>query len=157
MANGEKVLIQATDAYDTETIRSIIIRSLREFGLKDRLHGRLTIKPNVVMAHHRIAPSAFTRPEFLSGLIEALKTEAKNPPAITIAEKCGSGLPTTRMFRRAGYYGLKKKYGVALQAIEEASKRRVELKKGKIHSTIRTADVLADRDFLVYAPKLKSN
>ncbi|MBU1185346.1 MAG: DUF362 domain-containing protein [Acidobacteria bacterium] len=157
MSRREKVLIHAIDAYDTEAIRSIITGSLREFDLKDRLHGRLTIKPNVVMAHHRIAPSAFTRPEFLSGLIEALKEEAKNPPSITIAEKCGSGLPTTRMFRRAGYRELKKKYGVALQAIEEASKRRVILNRGKIHSSIRTAAVLADRDFLVYAPKLKSN
>jgi len=157
MAREEKVLIRAIAFYNPETIRSVISDSLKEFDLKGRLQGRLTIKPNVVMAHHRIAPSAYTRPEFMSGLIEALTDEAKIPPAITIMEKCGAGIPTTRMFRRAGYFELKKKYKVALQAIEEAKKKRVPLKKGRIHSSIQTGFNLAERDFLVYAPKLKSN
>ena len=52
--------------------------TMREFGLGDRVRGRVTIKPNVVMAHHKVAPSAYTRPEFdqivAGGLHMSLRT-----------------------------------------------------------------------------------
>ena len=41
---------------------------------------RVTIKPNVVMAHRKTAPSAFTRPEFLTGLLSALVSAVLSSP-----------------------------------------------------------------------------
>ncbi len=153
----EKVYLRAVPDYNPSRIKQVIQEGLAEFGLTGSHHSDITIKPNVVMAHHRIAPSAYTRSEFLDGLIQALH-EGRNPaPKITIAEKCGAGIPTTRMFRRAGYFSLKKRHNIKLRPIEEAKKKKIPLQKGQIHSHITTSREIADNDFLVYTPKLKSN
>jgi uncharacterized protein (DUF362 family) len=109
------------------------------------------------MAHHKVTPSAYTRPEFLDGLFTALESVGSQEYTVTVAEKCGAAIPTSRMFRRAGYYRLKKKHRIKLLPIEEAAKKTVRLEKGKVHDKIRTASAIADRDFLIYTPKLKSN
>jgi len=157
MKAKEKVIIRRADDYNVENIKKIIREGLKEFGLASKIQGRVTIKPNVVMAHPKIAPSAFTRSEFLDGLLSALEDEKKGDLKITIAEKTGAGLPTSRMFRHAGYYKLKKKHRIKLLPIEEANKERIALKKGKIHKKITTAREIVDNDLLIYAPKLKGN
>ncbi len=153
----EKVILRAVPDYDPVRIARVIREGLEEFGLTGSERSRITIKPNVVMAHHKIAPSAYTRPEFLDGLIQALKEGNPDPPEITVTEKCGAGIPTSRMFRRADYPALKKKHRIKLLPIEEAKKRTVPLQKGEIHSRITTSREIVDTDLLVYAPKLKSN
>lgn len=157
MGRKERVLLRRAEAYDPAAIASIIKDGLAEFGLTGKVQGKVTIKPNVVMAHHKVAPSAYTRPEFLNGLLTALEEYAQPETSITVAEKCGAAIPTSRMFRRAGYYNLKKKHKFKLQPIEEARKKTVRLSKGKIHEQIRTAREIVERNFLVYAPKLKTN
>jgi uncharacterized protein (DUF362 family) len=154
----EKVYIRTVTDYEPSRIKQVIQDGLAEFGLSGAHHSDLTIKPNVVMAHDKIAPSAFTRSEFLDGLIQALH-DGRNPvPKITIAEKCGAGIPTSRMFRRAGYYSLGNKRGkIRLRAIEESKKRTVPLQKGKVHDRITTSEEIVHNDFLIYTPKLKSN
>lgn len=157
MPGKEKVILRRADGYDPSLISSTIREGIEELGLADGIQGRITIKPNVVMAHPKVTPSAYTRPEFLDGLLIALKEVARPGARFTVAEKCGAAVPTARMFRRAGYVRLRKKHGFKLLAIEEARKKTVELKKGIIHQSIRTAREVTDRDFLVYAPKLKTN
>jgi len=151
-----RVILRRAPAYDPEAIEKIVREGLNELGLVDRVKGRVTIKPNVVMAHAKVAPSAYTRPEFLEGLVRALKSQPEVGP-ITVAEKCGAAIPTSRMFRRAGYYKLKKKLGFRLVPIEEGKRTTVALQKGVIHKKIRTGRDIVENDFLVYAPKLKSN
>jgi uncharacterized protein (DUF362 family) len=153
----EKVLIRSVHEYDASLIHKVIQEGLDEFGLTRSNHARITIKPNVVMAHHKTSPSAYTRTEFLDGLIQALHDGRKTSPKITIAEKCGAGIPTSRMFRRAGYFSLKKKHHVRLSPIEEAKKKKIRLRKGRVHKHIKTSREIACSDFLVYTPKLKSN
>lgn len=131
MRKKEKVIIRRSPDYNPEIIKEIIQKGLEEFGLTSKAKGRITIKPNVVMAHHKIAPSAFTRTEFLEGLLGALMDGKKDKLKIVLAEKSGAGLPTTRMFRRAGYYNLKKKYRIKLLPIEESRKKTVLLQKGE--------------------------
>jgi uncharacterized protein (DUF362 family) len=157
MRTQEKVILRNVSTYNPETIKKIIQEGLRDFGLDSRIKGNITIKPNVVMAHSKIAPSAFTRAEFLDGLISALKAEKKGDLRITMAEKTGAGLPTSRMFKHAGYPRLKKKHKIKLLPIEEAKKRTVHLQKGEVHTKVTTAREIVENDFLVYAPKLKSN
>ncbi len=157
MSTQEKVILRNVPTYNLETIKKIIQEGLRDFGLDSRIKGNITIKPNVVMAHPKIAPSAFTRAEFLDGLISALKAERNGDLEITMAEKTGAGLPTSRMFKHAGYPNLKKKHKIKLLPIEESKKRTVPLQKGEIHTQVTTAREIVDNDFLVYAPKLKSN
>jgi uncharacterized protein (DUF362 family) len=157
MSEKPRVILRRAESYDPAAIAKIIQEGLDEFGLGHRVRGQVTIKPNVVIAHHKVAPSAYTRAEFLDGLLTALEQSGQGEASITVAEKCGAAIPTSRMFRRAGYYKLRKKHKFRLQPIEEARKTRVALKKGKIHQKIRTAKEIAERDFLVYAPKLKTN
>jgi uncharacterized protein (DUF362 family) len=153
----EKVLILSVPRYDPSLIEHVIREGLEEFGVTESHPSRLTIKPNTVMAHHKVTPSAYTRPEFLDGLLGAFHNGRNPAPKITIAEKCGAGIPTSRMFRRAGYYRLKKKYRIRLLPIEEAKKKKRALQKGKIHSQITTSKEIVSNDLLIYAPKLKSN
>jgi uncharacterized protein (DUF362 family) len=153
----ERVILRQVPDYAPERIRSVIKEGLEELCLVPSSHQHITIKPNVVMAHHKVAPSAYTRPEFLDGLLQALQDSDCNRPQITITEKCGAGIPTTRMFRRAGYFKLKKKHNIKLFPIEEARKVIIPLRKGKVHSQITTSKEIAYNDFLIYAPKLKSN
>ncbi len=157
MRKKEKVIIRRSTDYNPEIIKKIVQEGLSEFGLSSKAKGKITIKPNVVMAHHKIAPSAFTRPEFIDGLLGALTDGEKNNPKIVLAEKTGAGIPTTRMFRRAGYYDLKKKYKIKLLPIEESRKKTVRLQRGEVHQEVTTAREIIDNDFLIYAPKLKSN
>ncbi len=157
MAAKPKVILRRVDRYDPAGIGTIIKEGLDEFGLAPRIRGKVTIKPNVVMAHHKVTPSAYTRPEFLDGLLIALNEKSSGETTMTVAEKCGAAIPTSRMFRRAGYYNLRRKHRFMLKPIEEARKKTVPLRKGKIHQKIRTSRDIAERDFLVYAPKLKTN
>jgi uncharacterized protein (DUF362 family) len=157
MAKREKVILRRLPVYDLIKIEAIIREGLDEFNLTSKIQGQITIKPNVVMAHHKIAPAAYTRPEFLDGLLGAITNSGGNAKKITVAEKCGAGLPTTRMFRRAGYYHLKRKHKIKLLPIEESKKTTVDLEKGKVHTKITTAREIAANDFCIYTPKLKSN
>ena len=157
MEGKEKVILRRFPDYDPEKIEGIIREGLEELDLASKIQGHITIKPNVVMAHHKIAPSAYTRPEFLDGVLGAITNSNGNAKRITLAEKTGAGLPTTRMMRHAGYYRLKRKHKIKLLPIEEAKKATVVLKKGKIHDKITTAREIANNNFCVYTPKLKSN
>jgi len=152
-----RVLLCRCPEYDPDKISKIIARGIEEFGLGPRLKGRITLKPNVVFAHHKLAPSAYTRPEFLDGLLTAVKDRAAGETNVSVVEKTGAAIPTHRMFRRAGYRQLKKKHGFRLVAIEEAKRVRVPLAKGTLHKEITTAREIVERDFLIYTPKLKSN
>ncbi len=157
MAEKEKVLLRKAPDYNPSKIREIIKEGLSEFGLPSKAAKRITIKPNVVMAHKKVTPNAFTRPEFLDGVLGALEERKTDRSKIVIAEKCGAGIPTSRMFRRAGYNKLKKNHRVKLLPIEESRKKTVSLQKGKVHKKVKTAREIVDNDFLVYAPKLKGN
>ncbi len=153
----EKVLLRRVPEYNPEIIQNIVIEGLDELGIRRTARQNITIKPNVVMAHHKLAPSAYTRAEFLDGLIKALQVFLGQNSKIAIAEKTGAGLPTSRMFRRAGYMRLKKQHGIKLVPLEEDKKNRILLSKGTVHKTIKTGASITDNDFLIYAPKLKSN
>jgi uncharacterized protein (DUF362 family) len=151
------VILRRCPDYDPARIADIITQALDEFHISPRIRGRVTIKPNVVFAHHKVSPSAFTRPEFMDGLLTALEGGASDGASFCIAEKTGAAIPTSRMLRRAGYYRLKARHRVRLAPIEEAKKVRVPLARGVLHADVLMSRDIVERDLLVYAPKLKSN
>jgi uncharacterized protein (DUF362 family) len=157
MSEKARVILRRVPDYDPALIRKVIREGIEELGLAGRVRGRITVKPNIVMSHPKLTPSAFTRSEFMDGLLGAIEDVAAEKSRVVVTEKSGAGIPTSRMFRRAGYYRLKRKHKVRILPIEEDRKIRVPLEKGKIHSSIRTGRAIVDRDFLVYAPKLKTN
>lgn len=157
MSEKAKVILRRVPDYDSTLIRKVIREGIAELGLAGRVRGRITVKPNIVLAHPKLAPAAFTRAEFVDGLLGAIEDTAPETSRVVITEKTGAGIPTSRMFRRAGYYRLRKKHPVRVLPLEEDRKVRVPLRSGTVHSSIRTGRSIADRDLLVYAPKLKTN
>ncbi|MBN2206203.1 MAG: hypothetical protein JW742_02260 [Candidatus Aminicenantes bacterium] len=89
-----RVILRRAPAYDPEAIARIVREGIAAFGLAERIKGKVTIKPSVVFAHHKVAPSAFTHPEFIDGLVSALKAEAAGTLEIAVSEKCGAAVPT---------------------------------------------------------------
>lgn len=153
-----KVIIRKCDSYDKDRIKSIIEEGIEKFGLKEKIKGKIVIKPNVVLAHKKVAPSAFTRVEVLEALLKALKSQGNEKISFTIIENSGTGIPTFRMFKRAGYYYLRKIYPeLKLSPYEESKKVKISLKKGKVHKEITVQKDLIEKDFLIYVPKLKTN
>lgn len=154
----EKVIIRACETYDKEKILKIIKEGIKKLDLEEKVKGKIVIKPNVVFAHRKVAPSAFTRPEIIDSLITSIKSLKNENLSFVLIENSGTGIPTSRMFKRAGYFPLRKAHPeLKLSPFEEAVKVRVPLKNGKIHKEIKVQKDLIDKDFLIYAPKLKTN
>lgn len=151
------VYVGACEEYSVEKIEKVIGAALKEIPLKRRPAGKVVIKPNLVMAHPRIATETYTRKEVVEGVVRLLKEKGQAIEAIDIVEKSGLGVTTASMFRYAGYKILKRKYGVGLRAMEERPRVKQVLKHGKVHAHITIAREMAERDFLVFVPKFKTN
>src|SRR5258705_6439493 len=97
-----RVIIRHCDSYDPARIRAIVREGLEELGL--RPFGRTLIKPNVV-ASGPTFPHAYTRPEFIEGVIGALRDRADGGVReLAVGERCGITVPTRAAFDGAGYY-----------------------------------------------------
>ena len=152
-----KVIVASCPEYNPETITSILSDALKTLSLQKPLSGNIVIKPNLVMAHPKVATESYTRSEVVEGIIRTILKQGNDINKIDIVEKSGLGTTTATAFRHAGYRKLAKKYKVKLRAMEERPLVRVVLNNGQIHKSIRVIRELAERDFLIFAPKLKTN
>ena len=155
--NAYKVFIYACPDYNPDLITSFISKTLKTMQLARSINGNIVIKPNLVMAHPKVATESYTRVEVIEGIIRTIQKNSSDIKRIDIVEKSGLGITTATAFRHAGYRKLRKKYGIGLIAMEESRQVRMGLDNGKIHKSIRVAQAIADRDFLIFAPKLKTN
>ena len=71
MEKAHKVLIRRCEAYDPDRIAGIVKEGMQDLGVTPS--GNILLKPNVVLAHPEFFPHAFTRKEFLDGVIAATK------------------------------------------------------------------------------------
>jgi uncharacterized protein (DUF362 family) len=152
-----QVYLGSCPGYNTDNVAAIIAQALEKTPLAKPIAGKVVIKPNLVMAHPKVATECFTRSEVMAGVLKILRDRGKDIEKIDIVEKSGLGVTTATMFRHAGYRQLKRKYGVKLRAMEERRRSTVVLEKGRRHSHITIAKEMAERDFLVFVPKLKTN
>ncbi|NIP28185.1 DUF362 domain-containing protein, partial [candidate division KSB1 bacterium] len=67
MTQQHKVLIMRCDGYDPDRIAGIVKEGMTELGVVPT--GRILLKPNVVLAHPQFFPNAYTRAEFLDGVL----------------------------------------------------------------------------------------
>ena len=93
------VIIRRCPGYDVERIRTIVREGLEELGLGP--YGRTLLKPNCV-ASGPLFPHAYTRPEFLEGVLRALKDRAARLTELAVGERCGITIPTRVAFDGAG-------------------------------------------------------
>ncbi len=152
-----KVLITACPDYNPDVITGILSRAIETLPLNKPIIGNVVIKPNLVMAHPKVATESYTHSEVIEGIIRTILQKGQGIKKINIVEKSGLGITTSTAFRHAGYRKLHRKYKVGLKAMEESQQVRVGLDNGKIHKSIRINREIAERDFLIFAPKLKTN
>ncbi len=143
--------------YDGEAIARIIGQATGKISLPRPPGGRVVIKPNLVMAHPKVATEGYTRSQVVEGIVRWLNTQGGISHPIHIVEKSGLGITTATAFRHAGYRDIARRHGVRLWAMEENPQSTVTLEKGRLHKYVRIAQPLAERDFLIFAPKLKTN
>jgi uncharacterized protein (DUF362 family) len=93
-----KVLIRRCAEYDPDKIAGIIKEGMEELGVTPE--GRVLLKPNVVRAHPQFFTHAFTRKEFLDGVLAATKARAGQMKELAVGERSGITIPTRFDFKR---------------------------------------------------------
>ncbi len=156
MSEKHKVLIMRCDKYDSEKIASIIKKGMEELGVKPT--GKVLLKPNTVIAHPEIFPHAFTRPEFIDGVISATKELAEDAKEIAIGERSGITLATRFCFKMAGYNKIIKKHKIKAYYFDETKQVPFELKKKEnLRDNIFFPKPIVECDFLINLPKFKAH
>lgn len=156
MERKEKVLIMRCDSYDAERISAIVKEGMEELGV--RPSGRILLKPNVVMAQPEIFPHAFTRKEFLDGVLTAVKSLSNGAKEIAVGERSGITVPTRYNFKNAGYPEVLKKHKVKACYFDESKQVPFPLKKKEaLRYNIFVPKPVADCDYLINLPKFKAH
>lgn len=151
-----KVILRHCDAYDPARIADIIGQGMDELGVHPS--GRTLVKPNVVIAHRRYWPHAFTRPEFLDGLLSAVKKRSEDITELRVGERCGITIPTRYAFACAGYPAILRKHRVPAEYFDEGAQLRVDLKHpDALRDFILVPEGIVRSEFLINAPKFKTH
>ncbi len=151
------VIIEPCADYDAERIRRIVRGGLETLNL--RPHGRTLVKPNCV-ASGRHFPHAYTRPEFLEGVLNALKDRTEAPlTELAVGERCGITVPTRFAFKGADYYRMGRRVGdVRFHHFDETSQLEVPLyHDSRLRDSFYTPSPVAQADFFVNCPKFKAH
>ncbi len=150
-----KVILRRCDDYDTARIRQIVREGLEALDLKPA--GRTLIKPNVV-ASGDLFPHAYTRPEFVEGVIGALRDRDGGMTELAVGERCGITIPTRSAFEGAGYYEMFERTGVKHYHFEEVPQVEIPLTHAsRLRDYLFTPEPVARADFFVNCPKFKSH
>ena len=151
-----RVILRSCPTYDVERIRTIVREGLEELGLKPR--GRTLLKPNVVASGDTF-PHAYTRPEFVEGVLRALKDRDEGAMTeLAVGERCGITVPTRAAFDGAGYYPMLRRVGVKHYHFEEEPQVEIRLThKERLRDYLFTPEPVAKADFFVNCPKFKSH
>jgi len=151
-----KVILRHCETYDPATIARIVGEGMDDLGVQP--HGRTLVKPNVVIAHKEFFPHAFTRPEFLDGLLSAIQQRGDKIEQLTVGERCGITIPTRYAFAMAGYPAVLRKHGVKAEYFDEGAQVPVKLKHpDALRNLILVPEGIAGCEFLVNAPKFKAH
>ena len=156
MDKKPQVILARCDSYDPDRITEIVADGMKQMGLSAT--GKTIVKPNVVMAHPKYFPYAYTRSEVTEGVVRAARKEAKNLESLRIAERCGITIPTRFAFKFAGYTKMAKRIGVDLVSLEEVPQVEVPLKRPeRLRDYLYTPEPIANCDFMITVPKFKAH
>ena len=90
------VILRKCTSYDAGRIRAIVREGMQD--LDDPPRGRILVKPNGVIAHKDLFPHAFTRAEFLDGVLGAVRDVSPDIQELAVGERCGITVPTRLTF-----------------------------------------------------------
>lgn len=151
-----KVMIMRCSEYDPVKIAGIVKEGMQELGAVPT--GRTMLKPNVVMAHPEIFPHAFTRAEFLDGVLTAVREAGKGITDLSVGERSGITIPTRYNFKNAGYPAVLKKHKVKARYFDEEKQVPVKLNSPhRLRDEIRVPKSVAECEFLINLPKFKAH
>ena len=156
-ARKAHVIIRHCDSYEPERIRAIVREGLEALDL--RPHGRTLLKPNIVCAGERFE-HAYTRPEFVEGVLLALKDrdQDKRMTELAVGERCGITVPTRYAFEQSGMEAMVKRLGVKRYYFEEEPQVEIPLShEGRLRDYVFTPEPVAKADFFVNCPKFKAH
>jgi uncharacterized protein (DUF362 family) len=156
MEKNHKVLIMRCDTYDAVKIARIVKEGMQELGVIPS--KRILLKPNVVIAHPEVFPHAFTRSEFLDGVIAATKELAKDVEEIAVGERSGITIPTRYSFKNAGYPAVLKKHKIKAYYFDEVKQIPVKISGAAVlRDQLFMPKPIVDCDFLINLPKFKAH
>jgi len=155
-ARRPTVILRDCREYDAQRIRGIVRAGLERLDLRPR--GNTLIKPNVVAAGYQF-PHAYTRPEFIEGVVMALRDrEDGQVRALRVGERSGITMPTRFAFDQAGYRKMAARTGVELVHFEEVPQVEIPLyHPERLRDSLFTPQVVAEADFFVNCPKFKAH
>ena len=150
------VILKNCSEYDPGRIERIALEGLEILDLTP--HGRTLVKPNVVAAGE-FFPHAYTRPEFIEGVLRALKKRGNGIRELAVGERSGITMPTRFTFKFAGYYEMARRVGdVKLYHFEENTQVEIPLyHQGRLRDSFYTPEPVAKADFFVNCPKFKAH
>lgn len=149
------VILRHCDSYDVERIRGIVREGLQTLDLRPT--GRTLVKPNVVASGEHF-PHAYTRPEFIEGVLGALKDRDGGMQELAVGERCGITMPTRFAYKNAGYYPMAERAGARLYHFEEETQVEIPLyHKDRLRDSFFTPEPVARADFFVNCPKFKAH
>jgi uncharacterized protein (DUF362 family) len=152
----QRVILRHCSTYAPNRIAEIIGEGMDELGV--RPEGRTMVKPNVVIAHPHYFAHAFTRSEFLDGLLTAVKQRSQAVSELYVGERCGITIPTRYTFAMAGYQRVLKKHGIRAEYFDEGKQVRVDLKNPyALRDFVLIPEGVARCEFLINAPKFKAH
>jgi uncharacterized protein (DUF362 family) len=110
------------------------------------------------MPHKRYFAGSYTRPEFLDGLLLALKERGKSITDLAVGERSGLTIPSRYAFAEAGYMGILRRHGVRAEYFDEQRSIPFALKHpDRLCPVIHVPEAITRCDFLVNAPKFKAH
>jgi uncharacterized protein (DUF362 family) len=151
------VILRHCDSYDSERIRTIVREGMEELNLRPR--GRTLVKPNLVIAHEMFA-HAYTRPEFMDGVLGALRDreEPGELEELAVGERCGITMPTRMAFSEAGYAPVLRKHRARRYLFDEVTQVQIPLRHpDRLRDYVFTPEPVARADFFVNCPKFKAH
>lgn len=152
----ERVLLMRCPEYDPARISGIIREGMETLGVEPS--GRILIKPNVVLAHPEVFPHAFTRKEFLDGVLSAVQARARGMEELAVGERSGITVPTRFNFKNAGYTGVLRRHQAKAYFFDESRQVPFRLtRRESLHEVIFVAKPVLDCDFFINLPKLKAH
>ena len=159
MTTRPTVIIRECATYDVARIERLALEGMELLDVAP--HGRTLLKPNVVASGDHF-PHAYTRPEFVEGVLRALKARAQAGPGIqelAVGERCGITIPTRYAYSGARYYEMAERVGgVKLYHFEEEPQVEIPLyHPERLRDSFFTPRPVAQADFFVNCPKFKAH
>ena len=149
------VILADCPDYDVTRIARIAAAGLDQLHLTPS--GRTLVKPNVVTGGPKF-PHAHTRPEFVEGVVRALKSRAIGMDELAVGERSGITIPTRFAFREAGFMEMFERARVDYVCFDEVPQVEIPLyHPERLRDAIFVPEPVAQADFFVNCPKFKAH